>query len=213
MVHKMFTEIPWMWNSGMMLMHTSLWTSCKVLLMLSAPHVIWPCVSGTILGFFVVPDVCRTRAISSRAVGSAWALANGSNGFWTHCRSKIPVTRGVEPLPSPSMSMATPFAVSWPLGTISMSGSPRAKATFAAVDSVAPCMTTTALAGMSSNSNSNSPSFKPGFSGAYVQKRHMPTKATAASGPLGMITQTRSCRVMPSSLIRGPRSVVINSNS
>lgn len=86
----------------MMLMHTSSSTNCRVLLIHNAPTVSCPCVSGTILGFFVVPEVCRTRAISSRSVGRVGALESGFNGLSRHFKSKRPVIRA-PPVLSPSL--------------------------------------------------------------------------------------------------------------
>merc|ERR1719197_138511 len=69
--------MPWMWKSGMMLMATSEGFSCSVDAMQSTPLVTLPCVSGTIFGFLVVPDVCSTIATSSRR---GQARPQGSGG-------------------------------------------------------------------------------------------------------------------------------------
>src|SRR5205814_6210705 len=56
---------PWMWNSGMMLRHTSSGVSCNEVAMFRAEAVTLRCSSGTSLGREVDPDVCSTSATSS----------------------------------------------------------------------------------------------------------------------------------------------------
>ena len=60
---------PWMWNSGITFRQTSSGVSARVVRMLRADARTFPCVSGTIFGLEVVPDVCRTRATSSLPAG------------------------------------------------------------------------------------------------------------------------------------------------
>ena len=56
---------PWMWKSGITLRQRSAVVSRSVRRMFSAVAQTFPCSSGTILGREVVPEVCRTRAMSS----------------------------------------------------------------------------------------------------------------------------------------------------
>ena len=56
---------PWMWNSGMTLRQTSAGASDSAAAMLAAEAVTFACVSGTIFGRAVVPEVCSTSATSS----------------------------------------------------------------------------------------------------------------------------------------------------
>ena len=55
---------PCMWNRGMMFRQRSVSTKFKVRRIFSAEVQRFFAVSGTILGRDVVPDVCRTKAIS-----------------------------------------------------------------------------------------------------------------------------------------------------
>ena len=56
---------PWMWNSGMMLRPRSAAVKCeRCVAMLSADFATLACVSGTIFGREVVPEVCRISATS-----------------------------------------------------------------------------------------------------------------------------------------------------
>ena len=67
---------PWIWNSGMMFMHTSSGVRCSICPMLRADAATLRCHSGTILGRAVVPEVCSTSTTSS-------ASANpGADGAW-----------------------------------------------------------------------------------------------------------------------------------
>ena len=56
---------PWMWNSGMMLRPRSSAVKASAVRMLRAEAQTLPCVSGTIFGREVVPEVCSTSAMSS----------------------------------------------------------------------------------------------------------------------------------------------------
>ena len=149
-VASTLTAMPWMWKSGMMLIATSEDSSCSVDAMQSTPLVMLPCVSGTIFGFLVVPDVCSTIATSSRR---GHARPPGSGG---RRRSASVSAQRSKKRPTSSSE-----------GTSSMTGSALAWATrSAAAEAAAPAITTTALAGRSSNSNSNSLSVRTAFSGA-----------------------------------------------
>ncbi len=55
---------PWMWKSGMMLRQTSPGASDNVRAMFPDEAITFRCSSGTILGRAVVPEVCRTSAMS-----------------------------------------------------------------------------------------------------------------------------------------------------
>jgi hypothetical protein len=56
---------PWIWNSGMTFIQRSSAVNARVVLMLRAEAHRLRCVSGTILGRDVVPEVCSTSATSS----------------------------------------------------------------------------------------------------------------------------------------------------
>src|SRR3984885_16221294 len=60
---------PWIWNRGMTLSALSFSESSSEAAMLRAEVQMLPCVSGTIFGLEVVPDVCRMSATSSGLAG------------------------------------------------------------------------------------------------------------------------------------------------
>src|SRR6266850_5043598 len=60
---------PWIWNSGMMLSPRSEPANARVCRTLRAEAHTLRCASGTIFGREVVPEVCRTRAMSSTDAG------------------------------------------------------------------------------------------------------------------------------------------------
>mmetsp|Transcript_56179 Transcript_56179/g.171102 ORF Transcript_56179/g.171102 Transcript_56179/m.171102 type:complete len:256 (+) Transcript_56179:1335-2102(+) len=154
-----------------------------------APQAMFACVNGTIFGFFVVPDVCKTNAKSSRlTVKRGLPRAAPFNGrpavcFFRVKRPAISLLGNNSNNFSTLAFLATPIAV--PVWAWSCS------------ESVSLSCTTNALAGKSRNSNSNSSLLKPMFSGAKVHRKENAKNATAASGPLGMAVQSRSERSMP----------------
>mmetsp|Transcript_86989 Transcript_86989/g.243883 ORF Transcript_86989/g.243883 Transcript_86989/m.243883 type:complete len:221 (-) Transcript_86989:212-874(-) len=181
---------PWMWNNGMVLRHTSAGFICTVEEMHKAPQAMLACVRGTILGFFVVPDVWRTRARCSLFT-DAKGLPIGSplSGLPAACflSSKRPAT-SLEGSSSRSFSTFAFRATLIAFPELFWSSSD-CRLSFAC--------TTNALAGRSRNSNSYSSRLSPMFSGAKVQRKAKAKKHTAASGPFGMAVQSRSSRPRP----------------
>ena len=66
---------PWMWNSGMMLSPRSCAVKPRLSRMLRAEAQTLACVSGTIFGREVVPEVCSTSAISPACAGPDFSHA------------------------------------------------------------------------------------------------------------------------------------------
>ena len=136
------------------------------------PRLSW--VSGTILGFLVVPDVCSTSARSSAAVA---AMLGGE------------VTVGPLIVKRPTVSVE---------GVSSITGTPaflQHSLTAAALSS--PTWTIIAAAGRSVSSNSISGTVSAGLSGAKTHRPVSAQKQTAASGPLGIAVQITMSRESP----------------
>mmetsp|Transcript_9398 Transcript_9398/g.22163 ORF Transcript_9398/g.22163 Transcript_9398/m.22163 type:complete len:211 (-) Transcript_9398:236-868(-) len=154
-----------------------------------APHVMFACVSGTIFGFFVVPEVCNTKATSSRfTVSSGLPMGSPLIGLPTGClhREKSP-TYSSDGLSSISFSTFVFLAMATALLVFCASCSSR----------LSLFCTMRHLAGRSTNSNSYSSLLRPMFSGAKVQRSAKAKKQTAASGPLGIAVHNRSSRLRP----------------
>mmetsp|Transcript_127391 Transcript_127391/g.318013 ORF Transcript_127391/g.318013 Transcript_127391/m.318013 type:complete len:204 (-) Transcript_127391:248-859(-) len=178
-----------MWKSGIVLLQTSSVFISTVDAIHKPPQAMFSCVRGTIFGFFVVPDVCRTRARSSRLT-DVRGLPNGAplRGRPAVCffNVKRPAISGLGKSSinfSTFAFLATPIA----LPTCAWSSSER----------VALSWTTSAFAGKSRNSNSNSSRLKPMFKGAKVHRKEKAKKHTAASGPFGIAVHKRSWRSRP----------------
>mmetsp|Transcript_63606 Transcript_63606/g.113197 ORF Transcript_63606/g.113197 Transcript_63606/m.113197 type:complete len:223 (-) Transcript_63606:201-869(-) len=198
----MFTMRPWMWKSGMVLLQTSAGFISTVEAMQSAPQAMFACVNGTIFGFFVVPDVCSTKAKSSRfTLVSGFPSASPFRGLPAACfpRSKRPAN-SLEGTSSRSFSTLHFRATLTAFPEFFWSSSLRESFD----------CTTSALAGRSLNSNSNSSLLRAIFKGAKVHRRAKAKKQTAASGPLGMAVQSRSALPSPST---STLSLTINSLS
>ncbi len=150
---------PWMWNRGMTLRQRSASVSSRAAAIVRAEATSRPCVSGTIFGRAVVPDVCRTRAMSSAlgpsilSVGSAPAATSSMVGE----RS--------DPGPRGRRRIVPAGASSW---VSSKTGIPSASATSAAGVSSATSTTTALIAWRSVRSNSSSSRRYAGLSGATV---------------------------------------------
>mmetsp|Transcript_28890 Transcript_28890/g.65323 ORF Transcript_28890/g.65323 Transcript_28890/m.65323 type:complete len:301 (-) Transcript_28890:184-1086(-) len=184
-----FTIRPWMWKSGIVLLQTSSAFISTVVEMQRAPQAMFACVRGTILGFFVVPEVCSTRARSSRFT-EARGLPMGSplSGLPMGCLESVKRPANSSDFFNSSnfstftfLAMVIAFPVFW--------------ASCSSRESL--FWTISALAGRSMNSNSYSSRLRPMFSGAKVQRNAKAKKQTAASGPLGMAVQRRSSRFRP----------------
>ena len=132
------------------------------------------CVSGTILGFFVVPDVCSTSARSLGRVGSAV----GGVG-----------TSAPDSVKRPTVVLD---------GVSSITGMPAwAQQPFTMVAFSSPASVIIAAAGRSVSSNCTSAIVRFGLSGAKTQRPARAQKHTAASGPLGIDVQITISRVNP----------------
>ena len=83
---------PWMWNIGITCSPRSAAVRRSVALMLRADAHTLRCVSGTILGRDVVPDVCRISAMSS-ACACRRAAAGVCGSRWQRTASKSPAPR------------------------------------------------------------------------------------------------------------------------
>mmetsp|Transcript_25843 Transcript_25843/g.73501 ORF Transcript_25843/g.73501 Transcript_25843/m.73501 type:complete len:220 (+) Transcript_25843:1067-1726(+) len=181
---------PWMWKRGMVLLQTSSFFICTVDAMHSAPHAMFAWVSGTILGFFVVPEVCKTRAKSSRLT-DANGLPNGSpfKGLPAVCFFKVK---------RPAISLLGKSSNNF--STFAFLATPIALPVCVCSSSVRFSLscTTSAFAGRSRNSNSYSSLLRPMLSGAKVHRKEKAKKATQASGPFGMAVHKRSVRSRPS---------------
>mmetsp|Transcript_99430 Transcript_99430/g.281615 ORF Transcript_99430/g.281615 Transcript_99430/m.281615 type:complete len:220 (+) Transcript_99430:252-911(+) len=180
---------PWMWKRGIVLLQTSSRCISTVDAMQRAPQAMFSCVRGTIFGFFVVPEVCRTRARSSRLT-EVRGLPMGSpfRGLPTGCFPSVKrPANSAEGLSSNSFSTFVFFATATAVPVLCASCS----------SSVSFVCTIRTLAGRSRNSNSNSSRLRPMFRGAKVQRSEKAKKQTAASGPLGMAVQSRSSRFSP----------------
>mmetsp|Transcript_57336 Transcript_57336/g.166438 ORF Transcript_57336/g.166438 Transcript_57336/m.166438 type:complete len:216 (-) Transcript_57336:245-892(-) len=178
-----------MWKRGIVLLHTSSFFISTVEAMHIAPHAMFAWVSGTIFGFFVVPDVCSTNARSSRLMdANGLPIASPFNGLPAVCffMVKRPAT-SLLGNSSRSFSTFTFLATPMALPVCACSSSL----------SVSLSCTTSAFAGRSMNSNSYSSLLKARFKGAKVHLKENAKKATAASGPLGMAVQRRSVRSRP----------------
>ena len=106
---------PWMWNSGMMLRHASSGVSASTPPMCFADAQTLACVSGTIFGRDVVPEVCSISATSAASAGPGVAAIPAA----APCRVNAPAAS-----PGVSSSTATPAACaacragpSWPAGS------------------------------------------------------------------------------------------------
>mmetsp|Transcript_47725 Transcript_47725/g.102300 ORF Transcript_47725/g.102300 Transcript_47725/m.102300 type:complete len:228 (+) Transcript_47725:987-1670(+) len=199
-VANTFTIRPWMWKRGIVLLQTSSAFCITVEAMHWAPQVMFECVKGTIFGFFVVPEVWSTKAKSSRFTDvRGLPSLSPFNGFPAGCfvSSKRPAI-SFDGVISSNFSTFAFRAVPMALPVDFKSSSPR----------LSFCWTTSAFAGKSINSNSNSSRLKPMLRGAKQQRRENAKKATAASGPLGMAVQRRSSRFRPST---STLSLIINS--
>ena len=99
---------PWMWNSGMTLRQRSASPSASVAAMWPAEAVTLRCISGTILGRDVVPEVCSTSAISSGSGAlsrEAPRLASrAASSLLSGTRSNVPAGR-MSSLPSARTGM------------------------------------------------------------------------------------------------------------
>mmetsp|Transcript_29872 Transcript_29872/g.100625 ORF Transcript_29872/g.100625 Transcript_29872/m.100625 type:complete len:212 (-) Transcript_29872:264-899(-) len=177
-----------MWNNGMMFTQTSSAWSRKVARIHNAPQVKFPWLKGTIFGFFVVPEVCSTKAQSPRPA------LNG----------ETPEARRKTSTPSPSTTVNKPHAPPAGVSLRVKTGMCRASASSTAAAAPAPAAlldaaspaafsrTMTAAAGRSSSSNANSARASASLSGARVQCIASVKNATAAEGPFGMTKATRS---------------------
>mmetsp|Transcript_31306 Transcript_31306/g.93226 ORF Transcript_31306/g.93226 Transcript_31306/m.93226 type:complete len:321 (+) Transcript_31306:706-1668(+) len=186
---RTFTMRPWMWKRGMVLLHTSSPCISTVDAMQRAPHVMFACVSGTIFGFFVVPEVWSTSARSSRlTVARGLPMGSPLSGLPTGCfaREKSPANSS-EGFSSSSFSTLVFRAMATALLVFVASCS----------SSLSLFCTMRALAGRSMNSNSYSSLLSPMFSGAKVQRSAKAKKQTAASGPFGIAVQSLSSRLRP----------------
>mmetsp|Transcript_52755 Transcript_52755/g.139221 ORF Transcript_52755/g.139221 Transcript_52755/m.139221 type:complete len:210 (-) Transcript_52755:284-913(-) len=186
---RTFTIRPWMWKSGIVLLHTSSGFISTVDAMHRAPQAMFSCVSGTIFGFFVVPEVWSTSARSERFTESrGLPIAAPLRGRPAVCffSEKRPAMSG-DGTSSSSFSTfvfrATPMAFS--------------VCVFSSSFSLSFSCTMSAFAGRSLNSNSYSSLLRPMFSGANVHLSEKAKKQTAASGPLGMAVHRRSVRSRP----------------
>mmetsp|Transcript_35269 Transcript_35269/g.70053 ORF Transcript_35269/g.70053 Transcript_35269/m.70053 type:complete len:216 (-) Transcript_35269:161-808(-) len=179
-----------MWKRGMVLLHTSCFCISTVEAMQRAPQAMFACVSGTILGFFVVPEVCSTSARSSR-----FTVANGlPNGSPFNGRPAVCFFNENKPAISLLGKSSSNFS------TFAFRATPIAFPVCACSSSFKPSLscTTRAFAGKSTNSNSYSSRLKARFSGAKVHRKEKAKKATAASGPFGIAVHNRSSRARPS---------------
>mmetsp|Transcript_38657 Transcript_38657/g.99926 ORF Transcript_38657/g.99926 Transcript_38657/m.99926 type:complete len:220 (-) Transcript_38657:220-879(-) len=193
---------PWMWKRGMVLLQTSSGFISTVEAMHRPPQAMFSCVSGTIFGFFVVPEVCSTSARSVRfTVSSGFPIGSPLIGLPAVCFfiENRPAASG-DGVSSSSFSTFVDRATLMALSVCFFSSS--ARESFAC--------TIRALAGRSMNSNSNSSLLRPIFNGAKVQRREKAKKQTAASGPFGMAVQRRSVRSRPST---STASLIMNSFS
>mmetsp|Transcript_9072 Transcript_9072/g.16593 ORF Transcript_9072/g.16593 Transcript_9072/m.16593 type:complete len:220 (-) Transcript_9072:190-849(-) len=180
---------PWMWKSGIVFKHMCSGFNSTVDAMHVAPLAMLACVSGTIFGFFVVPDVCSTRAKLSRFIDAkGLPKASPFKGFPAACLLswKRPAT-SFDGVNSSSFSTLHFRATLIALPVFFWSSSLRPS--FAC--------TTSAFAGKSKNSNSNSSRLRPMLSGAKVHRKAKAKKQTAASGPFGMAVQSLSSRPTP----------------
>mmetsp|Transcript_12008 Transcript_12008/g.33943 ORF Transcript_12008/g.33943 Transcript_12008/m.33943 type:complete len:309 (+) Transcript_12008:744-1670(+) len=186
---RTFTMRPWMWKSGMVLLQVSSGVISTVDAMQRAPQVMFACVSGTILGFLVVPEVCSTSARSSRfTVASGLPMGSPFSGLPTGClESEKSPANSSEGFSSSSFSTLVFRATATALLVFAASCS----------SSFSLFWTMRAFAGRSMNSNSYSSLLRPMFRGAKVQRRANAKKQTAASGPFGMAVQRRSSRLSP----------------
>mmetsp|Transcript_10551 Transcript_10551/g.27947 ORF Transcript_10551/g.27947 Transcript_10551/m.27947 type:complete len:211 (-) Transcript_10551:193-825(-) len=173
----------------MVLLQTSSFFICTVETMHKAPQAMLACVKGTILGFFVVPEVCNTNAKSSRLTeASGLPIAGPLSGrpavcFFSENRPAISLLGNNSSNFSTLAFLATPMALpDW---------------VWSSSESESLSCTTSALAGKSRNSNSYSSLLKPMFNGAKVHRKAKAKKATAASGPFGIAVHSRSVRSKP----------------
>ena len=108
---------PWMWNSGMMLRHTSSGVSASVVAMWCAEAVTLRWVSGTIFGRDVVPEVCSTSAMSSACAvpGCAAVPDSGVTGSRVNDPAGAPGTSSTSG--TPARAAASRAGVSAPRST------------------------------------------------------------------------------------------------
>mmetsp|Transcript_24598 Transcript_24598/g.73135 ORF Transcript_24598/g.73135 Transcript_24598/m.73135 type:complete len:254 (-) Transcript_24598:96-857(-) len=180
-----------MWKSGIVLLHTSSGFISTVDAMHRAPQAMFSCVSGTIFGFFVVPEVWSTSARSERFTESkGLPIAEPLRGRPAVCffKEKRPAMSG-DGISSSSFSTLA-FRATSTASCVRAFSSSLLSESFAC--------TTRAFAGRSRNSNSYSSLLRPRFSGAKVHRSEKAKKHTASSGPLGMAVQRRSTRSRPS---------------
>mmetsp|Transcript_6442 Transcript_6442/g.15644 ORF Transcript_6442/g.15644 Transcript_6442/m.15644 type:complete len:216 (-) Transcript_6442:184-831(-) len=178
-----------MWKSGMVLQQRSSSFSCTVEAMHCAPQHMFAWVNGTILGFFVVPDVCNTRAKSSRFKdGIGFPIFSPSSFLQAACFPKAK---------SPAYSSDGLSSISF--STLAFLATLRAFPVFVWSSSLRESLlcNTKHFAGKSMNSNSNSSRLRPMFNGANVHLSANEKNATAASGPFGIAVQRRSSRPSP----------------
>mmetsp|Transcript_114620 Transcript_114620/g.331186 ORF Transcript_114620/g.331186 Transcript_114620/m.331186 type:complete len:234 (+) Transcript_114620:1147-1848(+) len=183
------TISPWIWNNGMVLLHTSSCFICTVDAMHTAPQAMFAWVSGTIFGFLVVPEVWSTSARSSRLTeAKGFPMGSPFNGRPAVCFFKVN---------NPAVSLLGKSSNNF--STLAFRATPIALPVCACSSSVKVSLswTTKAFAGKSTNSNSYSSLLRPMLSGAKVHRKEKARKATAASGPFGMAVHNRSVRSRP----------------
>mmetsp|Transcript_14725 Transcript_14725/g.40630 ORF Transcript_14725/g.40630 Transcript_14725/m.40630 type:complete len:310 (+) Transcript_14725:767-1696(+) len=186
---RTFTMSPWMWKRGMVLLQTSRGPISTVEAMQRAPQAMFSCVSGTIFGFLVVPEVCNTSAKSSRlTVANGFPIGSPLRGLLTGCLDKENrPANSSDFLSSSNFSTFVFLATAIALLVLCTSCSSRPSLFW----------TIKAFAGRSTNSNSYSSLLRPMFRGAKVQRREKARKHTAASGLFGIAVQSRSSRFRP----------------
>mmetsp|Transcript_29514 Transcript_29514/g.101754 ORF Transcript_29514/g.101754 Transcript_29514/m.101754 type:complete len:237 (-) Transcript_29514:30-740(-) len=160
-----------MWKSGSTLMQTDLWSSFNVAETRKAPITRLECVSGTILGLRVVPDVNKTSATSPRRAGPRRPAKNG---------------KGVEASRRKKPGFEASLSVNVSTGIPSFSASLRA--------TPPPPTTTAAAAGRSARAKAHSVGVKVGDRGATVQCGHKAMSRTANPHVLGSATATRASK-------------------